>query len=62
VGVLKLFSRAMEILVQSEGFFRLDGTMVLVAVGLSLVAGAIAGLYPSWRICAVPPAVHLKNQ
>jgi hypothetical protein len=52
----------MEILVQSEGFFRLDGTMVLVAVGLSLVAGAIAGLYPSWRICAVPPAVHLKNQ
>lgn len=45
-----------------ESFFVLDGWMVAAAIGLSLAAGAIAGLYPSWRICAVPPARHLKTQ
>jgi putative ABC transport system permease protein len=43
-------------------FFRLDLPMVLAAVGLALVAGAIAGVYPAWRICAIPPARHLKTQ
>lgn len=43
-------------------FFQLDVPMVLAAVALSLVAGAIAGLYPAWRICAIPPARHLKSQ
>ncbi len=43
-------------------FFQLDVPMVLAAVALSLVAGAIAGLYPAWRICATPPARHLKSQ
>lgn len=45
-----------------KDFFALDGTMVLAALGLSLFAGAIAGLYPSWRICVIPPAQHLKSQ
>jgi putative ABC transport system permease protein len=36
--------------------------MVGAAILLSLVAAAIAGLYPAWRICAIPPARHLKNQ
>ncbi len=43
-------------------FFQLDVPMVLAAVALSLLAGAIAGLYPAWRICAIPPARHLKSQ
>jgi putative ABC transport system permease protein len=43
-------------------FFQLDVPMVLAAVALSLAAGAIAGLYPAWRICATPPARHLKSQ
>lgn len=43
-------------------FFQLDVPMVLAAVVLSLLAGAIAGLYPAWRICAIPPARHLKSQ
>jgi putative ABC transport system permease protein len=43
-------------------FFQLDVPMVLAAVALSLAAGAIAGLYPAWRICAIPPARHLKSQ
>lgn len=42
--------------------FRLDATMAMAAVLLSLAAGAIAGIYPAWRICAIPPARHLKNQ
>ncbi|HEX4960593.1 MAG TPA: ABC transporter permease [Thermoanaerobaculia bacterium] len=47
---------------QGVPFFRLDLLMVLAAVGLSLLAGAIAGVYPAWRICSVPPARHLKTQ
>ena len=42
--------------------FHLDVAMVTVAVALSLVAGLIAGVYPAWRVCSTPPAVHLKLQ
>jgi putative ABC transport system permease protein len=47
---------------EGVAFFQLDVKMILAAVVLSLVAGAIAGIYPAWRICAIPPARHLKNQ
>jgi putative ABC transport system permease protein len=47
---------------EGVAFFQLDVPMVLAAVALSLLAGAIAGLYPAWRICAIPPARHLKSQ
>jgi putative ABC transport system permease protein len=40
----------------------LDGEMVLVAIFLSLVAGLLAGVYPSWRVCTVAPAMQLKVQ
>jgi putative ABC transport system permease protein len=43
-------------------FFHLDVRMVAAAIVLSLMAAAIAGLYPAWRICAIAPARHLKNQ
>ncbi|HVG07281.1 MAG TPA: ABC transporter permease, partial [Thermoanaerobaculia bacterium] len=66
LGVLaffnNLFSRALQAQTEAESFFRLDPTMILAAVLLSLVAGAIAGIYPAWRICSIPPARHLKNQ
>ncbi len=42
--------------------FHLDLTMMAAAVGLSLGAALIAGLYPAWRICRIQPAVHLKTQ
>ena len=29
---------------------------------LSLLAGLIAGAYPAWRVCRIPPAIHLKVQ
>ena len=41
---------------------RLDGQMILTAVFLSLVAGFVAGVYPAWRICTMPPALQLKLQ
>lgn len=66
LGVLaffnNLFNRALQGQAETEGFFRLDPTMVVAAVLLSLVAGAIAGIYPAWRICSIPPANHLRNQ
>ena len=40
----------------------LDGEMVLVSIFLSLVAGLLAGIYPSWRVCSIAPAMQLKVQ
>jgi putative ABC transport system permease protein len=36
--------------------------MILTALFLSLVAGLLAGVYPAWRICTMPPAAQLKLQ
>ena len=42
------------------GLFSLDARMLLLALGLSIVAGLISGVYPAWRICRLAPANHLK--
>ncbi len=42
--------------------FELDLNMMGVAVLLALVSGLVAGIYPSWRICSIPPAVYLRAQ
>jgi len=44
------------------GLVRLDWFMVLTAVGVSIVSGLIAGIYPAWRVCQIPPAAQLKTQ
>ena len=36
--------------------------MIAPAIALSLLAGAVAGLYPSWRIGRTAPAIYLKTQ
>lgn len=36
--------------------------LVAVAIVLAVLAGVAAGLYPAWRICRIPPAIHLKTQ
>jgi putative ABC transport system permease protein len=41
---------------------RLDFEMAVVSIFLSLIAGLLAGIYPSWRVCSVPPAMQLKVQ
>jgi putative ABC transport system permease protein len=61
LGLLALLNRVTSEFTDLKSFFELDAAMVAAALALSLVAGAIAGLYPSWRICTVPPADHLKN-
>ncbi len=61
-GVLALVNRIYQPAGVEEAFFTLDPPMVLAALGFALLAGAIAGVYPSWRICAIAPARHLKNQ
>ncbi len=40
----------------------LDVAMVFAAIGLAVLAGVLAGLYPAWRICRVQPASYLKTQ
>ena len=45
-----------------ERLTEIDPVVVLVTLGLSLLAGAVAGLYPSWRIGRTAPAVYLKTQ
>lgn len=47
---------------QYDQLVRMDQTLVIAALLVSVVAALIAGLYPTWRICQVPPATYLKTQ
>ena len=57
-GLLGLVGRFMP----NGEALRLDGEMLVLAAFLSLVAGLVAGIYPAWRVCSVPPAMQLKVQ
>lgn len=41
---------------------KLDGTMLLTAAVLSLLASLVAGALPAWRACQIAPAIQLKSQ
>jgi putative ABC transport system permease protein len=62
MGILKLIVRMMPDLqgFVAGGIFRLDGTMIAVAVGLALLAGLGAGIYPAWRAARISPAVQIN--
>jgi putative ABC transport system permease protein len=45
-----------------ERLTEIDPVVVAVTLALALLAGAVAGLYPSWRIGRTAPAVYLKTQ
>jgi putative ABC transport system permease protein len=45
-----------------ERLTQIDPLVVIVTLGLSLIAGAIAGFYPAWRIGRTAPAIYLKTQ
>jgi putative ABC transport system permease protein len=45
-----------------EGLFAASGFTLLAALGLSLMAGLLSGIYPAWRACRIPPAMQLKLQ
>ncbi|WP_394847944.1 ABC transporter permease [Pendulispora brunnea] len=42
--------------------FQIDWSMLWFAIISSLVAGLIAGVYPAYRICRVPPSAYLRLQ
>ena len=45
-----------------NGMVSLDWVMVFSAIGISIASGILAGLYPAWRVCQIPPATQLKTQ
>lgn len=45
-----------------KGMVRLDWLMVFAAVVIAISSSMIAGLYPAWRVCKIPPATQLKTQ
>lgn len=58
-GVLRLIGKFIP---NGADVVRLDVEMIAVSVFLSLIAGLMAGIYPSWRVCSVAPAMQLKLQ
>ncbi len=62
VGLAILGLEAINRLFSINFRFQMDSYTLAVAVVLSLIAGLIAGLYPAWRICSIPPASYLKEQ
>jgi putative ABC transport system permease protein len=44
------------------GLVRLDWLMMFTAIGIAIFSSMIAGLYPAWRVCSIPPAAQLKTQ
>ena len=55
-GIEMLFGEFVENLVG------MDWVMVLTAIALAIVSALLAGLYPTWRACAIAPASQLKTQ
>jgi putative ABC transport system permease protein len=46
----------------TSAMYKMDGAMLSLTVGLSILASLIAGLLPTWRACQVLPALQLKSQ
>jgi putative ABC transport system permease protein len=57
---LRVLNAFMLDMTNRAGVFSLDARMLLLALGLSITAGLISGVYPAWRICRLAPANHLK--
>ena len=45
-----------------DSLTRLDIPMAMIALGIAIVSGVLAGLYPTWRVCRTQPATYLKTQ
>ncbi len=45
-----------------NGLVRLDWIMVLSAIAIAIASSVVAGMYPAWRVCKIPPAAQLKTQ
>ena len=58
IGILEMIAKFLP----NGHIVALDMEMVGVSIFLSLVAGLLAGIYPSWRVCSIAPAMQLKVQ
>ena len=45
-----------------EQLAQLDMTLAGIAILVAIVTTVIAGLYPVWRVCRVPPSIYLRLQ
>ena len=62
LGGITVLNNWVKTLVARSDIVQFDAQMLATAVALSLVAGLVAGVYPAWRVCRIPPAIHLKVQ
>lgn len=62
IQVIAGYDNNPDLIVMLHGLTNFDGAMLLVTLGLSLLAGFLAGLYPALRISMIPPAKYLKVQ
>jgi putative ABC transport system permease protein len=46
----------------AQSLSHMDWKIILLAVGLSFVAGILSGIYPAWRVGRLAPATFLKVQ
>jgi putative ABC transport system permease protein len=46
----------------AQSLSHMDWKIVLLAVGMSFVAGILSGIYPAWRVGRLAPATFLKIQ
>lgn len=64
IGLVEMVRSAMETYEVDAGFFRnpeVDGTMVIVATFVVVLAGAVAGLIPALRAARVNPIVAMRD-
>jgi putative ABC transport system permease protein len=45
-----------------SGLVSLDWVIMSAAISVAIFSSMLAGLYPAWRVCQVPPATQLKAQ
>jgi len=62
LGLAILGMRLIERIFQFNFTLYLDLNMVMVGIAMALFSGLVAGVYPAWRICRIPPATHLRTQ
>jgi putative ABC transport system permease protein len=60
-GAVATINAWMKTIAPRGDLFRLDGAMLLAALLLSVLAGLIAGTYPSFRAGRLAPAIGLKE-
>jgi len=54
-GVRKLMRGA-------DNLTQMNAELVVITIVIAIVAAIVAGIYPTWRICQLSPASHLKTQ